>query len=195
MINPTLQEREDGFIISKAKSKEFPVFKKLVEELPDEIKQNYSPWMFEKNVNLKIKLGQILVKLSLIPPIGKMIKKIFPYGYGVILKCENSKGELAGLICMYNFKRLPKEKYSVTESKLVFEKFQNLGLGEFLTESFIDVAKKENVGTVISGTRTDNIKNKKIYQKYGWKLKLTIPDGFEYKGKSFDYDFWYLELN
>ncbi len=52
MINPTLQEREDGFIISKAKSKEFPVFKKLVEELPDEIKQNYSPWMFKKNPNL-----------------------------------------------------------------------------------------------------------------------------------------------
>jgi len=194
MKKPMIAKREDGFTIMRAKFGDFPKFYEASENLSEETKKFYNPWMFKKNPSLKIKLGQILARLSLIPTFGKIIKKIFPYGYAITIECQSPDRKLAGLMCMYNFMRLRNGKYSVTESKVVFEKFQNLGLGGFLTESFIDVAKKENVHIIKSGTRSDNLRNKKIYEKYGWNLKQTIPNGYEYEGKLFDWDIWYLEL-
>lgn len=131
-----LAKREDGFTVSLAKNEDFLNFIKLINDLSEESKEYYNPWMFKKNPSLKIKLSQILVRLSLNQLIGKIIKKIFPFGYVVILKCESPKGELAGNMCMYNFKRVDNGKFLVTESKVIFDKFQNKGLSGFLTSIF-----------------------------------------------------------
>jgi len=189
-----LAKREDGFTVLMAKFGDYAKFIDLTENLSEESKQFYNPWMFKKNPNLKIKLGQITTRLSLIPIFGKIIKKILPYGYTVILKCESPNGELAGNMCMYNFKRVKAGKFLVTESNVIFDKFQNKGLSGFLTKSFCEIAKKEGVRYVKSGTRPDNIRNKKTFEKYGWKYKETVKRLHEYKGKFFDMEIWVLDL-
>jgi len=189
-----LAKRDDGFTISLAKWKDYSKIIELVDNMSEESKQYYQPWMFRKIPGLKIRLGQILARCSLVSIIAKFIKNLFPNGYAVILKCESSDNEIAGTQCMYNFKRLPNGKYMVTESKAIFDKFQNMGLSGFITESFIEIARKENVGIVRSGTRSDNTRNKKTYLKYGWKHKETISGAHKYKGKTYDNQIWILEL-
>jgi len=192
--NHMLAKREDGFTIMRAKLSDFTKFTELIDNLSEESKEFYNPWMFKKNPNLKIRLGQIVARFSLIPTLGKIIKKIFPHGYVVILKCESPDGELAGNMCMYNFKRVEGGKYMVVESKVIFDKFQNIGLSGFLTKSFCEIAKEEGVQFVKSGTRPDNIRNRKTYEKYGWKFKGIQKRLHEYKGKSYDMEIWILDL-
>jgi len=189
-----LAKREDGFTVSLAKYDDLAKFMELIDDLSEESREFYNPWMFKKNPSLKIKLGQTIVRLSLNHHIGKVIKKIFPFGYAIILKCESPNGELAGNMCMYNFKRVDNGKFMVTESKVIFDKFQNKGLSGFLTKLFVEVAKRENVRYVKSGTRTDNIRNKKTIEKHGWEYKETIKDSHMYKGKFFDMEIWILDL-
>jgi len=189
-----LAKREDGFTVSLAKYEDFPNFIELINDLSEESRKYYNPWLFKKNPSLKIKLGQTLVRRSLNHHIGKVIKKIFPFGYAVILKCESPNGELAGNMCMYNFKRVDNGKFMVTESKVIIDKFQNKGLSGFLTKLFVEVAKRENVRYVKSGTREDNIRNKKTYEKHGWEYKETIKDSHVHKGKFFDMEIWILDL-
>ena len=189
-----LVSREDGFTISIAKFSDFPKFFELIDNLSEESKEFYDPWMFKKNPKLKIRLGQIVARFSLIPILDKIIKKIFPNGYVVILKCESPDGQLAGNMCMYNFKRVEGGKFMVVESKVIFDKFQNKGLSGFLTETFCEIAKKEGVRYVKSGTRPDNIRNKKSLEKFGWKFKELGKGLHEYKGKLYDLEIWILDL-
>jgi len=191
---PFLAKREDGFTVSYAKWHDFSKLVESINDLSGESKSFYQPWMFRKNPSLKIQLGQILARLSLISPFGKFIKRIFPYGYSIILKCESPNGEFAGNMSMYNFKKVENGKFMVTESKIIFDKFQNKGLSGFLTKLFLEVAKRENVRYIKSGTREDNIRNKKTYDKYGWEHKETIKDSYMHKGKFFDMEIWILDL-
>ena len=191
---PFLAKREDGFTVSYAKWHDFPKFVESINDLSEESKSFYQPWMFKKNPPFKIKLAQLSARLSLIQIVRRIIKMFYPYGYAVVLKCESPDNELVGNMCMYNFRRLSGGKYMVTESKVIFDKFQNIGLIGFVTEVFIEIAKKEKVRFVRSGTRQDNIRNKKTYEKYGWRLKETIKDGHKYKGKSYDNEIWILDL-
>ena len=195
MKNKTIiSKREDGFTVSLAQLHDFSHLIELIDDLSEETKSLYNPWMFRTNTQLKIKFGQLIVRLSLVPMFRKLIKKIIPKGYAVILNCESPDGELAGSMCMYNFKKLPDGKYMATENKVVFDKFQNIGLSNFITKSFIEIAKKENVRYIRSGTRSDNIRNKKVYTKFGWKHKETIKDGHKYKDKLYDQEILILEL-
>jgi len=192
--NGIIATNEDGFIISIAKWHDFPKFIELIDKLSEESKEFYNPWMFKKNSGFKIKFGQAVTRLSLIPLFGKIIKKIFPLGYAVILKCQSPTGELAGNMCMYNFSPEQDGKFTVTESKVIFDKFQNDGLSSFLTKTFCDIAKNEGVRYIKSGTRPDNIRNRKTYEKFDWECKDVIKNAYEYKGKLYDMEIWILDL-
>ena len=190
-----VKKRDDGYYIQLAIWKDFPIIKKGISNLSEETKQFYDPWMFKENAKLKIKMGQLLARLSLIRPIGKFLKIIFPYSYTIILKCTTKDNKIAGMMAMYQFKKLKDKKYSVVESKVIFEEFQNKGLASFLTESYLELAKIENVGIVLSGTRTDNYANKKIYEKFRWKLEKVEKKGILIRDKWYDVDHWYKQIN
>ena len=189
------KKRNDGYCIYIATWKDFSIIKKKISNLSEETKQFYDPWMFKEKPKLKIKLGQLFARLSLIKPIGNFLKIIFPYSYTIILKCTTKDNEITGMMAMYHFKKLKGNKYSVVESKVVFEEFQNKGIASFLTESYLELAKKENVKIILSGTRTDNYANKKIYEKFNWELKKIEKNGILIRHKWYDMDHWHKEIN
>ena len=154
----------------------------------------YDPWMFKKNPSFKVKIGQILARLSLILMFGKLLKTIFPYAYVRIIKCLSNENEIAGMMRMYHFKKSGNKKYSVVESKVVFDKFQGKKLSGFMTEAYLDTAKKEKVGLIVSITRVDNKNNIQTYQKYGWKYNRKIKKGMLIRGNWYDGEEWIREI-
>jgi|TARA_B110001454_G_C12651117_1_gene405445 ribosomal protein S18 acetylase RimI-like enzyme len=190
-----IKNRDDGYSIQFATWKDFPIIKRKISGLSQEYKAFYDPWMFRENPPIKIRLGQVLARLSLIRSIGKLFKVIFPYAFTIILKCTTEKNEIVGMMSMYQFKKLNLHEYSVIESKVIFEEFQKKGLGSFLTESYLELAKKEQVSLIFSGTRVDNYPNKKLYKKFGWELKKVEKNGILIHGKWYDMDHWQKKIN
>ena len=72
-----INKGEDGYYVTFATWSDFPKLKKLVNELSEEAKQFYDPWMFKEKGSIKIRIGQIIARFSLIPIIGKLLKIIF----------------------------------------------------------------------------------------------------------------------
>lgn len=169
LMKNVLKSREDGYRLSKAGFRDYPACKKLLQGLSPQSKALYNPWMFDSSPGQKVRLGQWIARASLLPLLGSVIKFLFPYGYAVILKCEK-EGELVGNMCLYNFRKTGRGSYTAKESKVVRDIDQGKGIAGFLTEAFIDQAIKERVELVISGTLARNEKNRKLYEKHGWKF-------------------------
>ena len=51
---PFLAKREDGFTVSLAKWHDFPKFVESINDMSEESKSFYQPWMFKKNPSFKI---------------------------------------------------------------------------------------------------------------------------------------------
>ena len=105
MKNSIITKREDGFTIALSSFSDFKRLKKLVKGLSEESKCLFTPWLFNENPKFKVRIGQTIAKFSLIPIIGKILKKILPRGFIIILMVESPKQEVVGFVYIYNFKR------------------------------------------------------------------------------------------
>jgi len=169
--NNTIEKRDDGFTLSYGTRNDLKKIQKLVNELSDESKRFFHPWIFKKEHTIKEKIGKIVVNLSLIPQLGQIIKKIFPYAYYVILKVESPDSELVGYLSCYFFKKRNDGYYEATTGGAMSEKYRGMGLGTWIRGSIFDVAKKEHVKLLRAGAFSEN-KNiiKIVVDKLGWKV-------------------------
>jgi len=183
---PFLAKREDDFVIKYATWNDFPKLKKVANSLSAENKRFYHPWMFTLNPSLKVRIGQFFGRASLIPTLGRMIKKLFPSGYSIVLKCLSENDEIVGIIAIYNFKRLSGGKFLVTHADMIVDKFQNKGLGKFQRDQMRNVAIKENVGKISAGIHVDNERSLDNVKKKGWKIVKVKKNADEFNGKMYD---------
>jgi len=187
-----ISSRDDGFYITFATWKDFPKLKKIVNELldsaPEEEKRYYYSWMFRKNPTLEVRLGQVLVRTSLIPRIGKLIKFLYPFGYAIILKCVSKDEEIVGVASIYNFKRRPDGNGFVSiAARWVIDKYQNRGLGgKFLMDNLEKVAKNEKVTRLRGMIYPDNEPSMNTLEERGWKIIETEKDMHRYRGGPHD---------
>jgi len=64
-----------------------------------------------------------------------------------------------------------------------------------MTEAYLEIAKRENVGKIVSITRSDNQNNIKLLKKYGWKYQKSIKNGMLIGGNWYDGEEWVKEIN
>jgi len=178
--------KKDDFIIQYARWNDFPKLKVLANSLTGENKRFYHPWMFDMNPSFKIRLGQIVCRFSLIPCIGSLIKKLFPYGFTVILKCLSKDGDIVGTNAIYNFKRLENGKYLASHGDMIKEEFQGLGLGKFQRQQMAEVARKEGVKKIIATVHVDNERSRDRVSKLSWRIVKLKKNKDEFNGKKYD---------
>jgi len=178
--------KKDDFVIQYATWSDFPILKEVANGLSEEKKRYYHPWMFNMNPSLKIRLGQIVCRFSLVPCIANLIKKFFPYGFAVILKCISKNGDIVGIIAIYNFKRLENEKYLATQADMIKEEFQGIGLGKFQRAKMKEIAKYHDVYTISAGIHADNEKGLAWVKKTGWRFVKVKKNVDEFNGKKYD---------
>jgi len=171
-----IAKREDGFFVAYAKWRDFPKLMKLVDELSEESKKFYHPWMFKSNPDL----------LSLLSVIGKIIKTVYPFGYAVILNCVSDKNELVGIISIYNFKKLSNNTFSVTHADVIKDKYQNMGLGSFQRATMDKIASKENIGKIWMRIHVVNEKSLSWFLKNGYRIIKEEKNCDEYNNKRYD---------
>ena len=186
MKEKIIARREDNFFISYARWSDFSKLKEVANNLSEENKKFYHPWMFKKNPSLKIRIGQSLAKFSLIPKFGKLIKLIFPYGYAVILKVMSKDNQIVGIISIYNFKRLSNGTFLVFHADMISEKYQNMGLGSFQRENMQKIAKQEKVSKISAWVHVNNKKSLDSVLKQGWKTVKIIKNFDEYNNQKYD---------
>lgn len=164
-------KRDDGFTISYASFRDFNKIHQLVNELSVESKEIFSPWLFRKDRSFKEKIGKYVARTSLLPILGTLIKKIFPYAYLVILKLESPDSELVGYLSCYFFKKRNDGYYEAVTGGAMSEKYTGKGLGTWIRSSIFDVAKKERVKLLRAGAYAENEKILRIViDKLGWKI-------------------------
>ena len=178
--------KKDDFIIQYATWNDFPKLKKVANSLSMENKRFYHTWMFNLNPSLKIKLGQIVCRFSLVPCIGSLIKKLFPYGFAVILKCLSKDGQIVGISAIYHFKRFENQKYVVTFADMIKEEFQGIGLGNFQGAKMIEIAKNHDVCKISGGIISDHEKRLEQASKKGWRIVKMEKNADEFNGKKYD---------
>ena len=178
--------KKDDFIIQYATWNDFPKLKVLANSLTGENKRFYHPWMFDMNPSFKIRLGQIVCRFSLIPCIGSLIKKLFPYGFAVILKCLSKDGDIVGTNAIYNFKRLENGKYLASYGDMIKEEFQGLGLGKFQRQQMAELARKEGVKKIIAIVHVDNERSRDRVSKLSWRIVKLKKNKDEFNGKKYD---------
>ena len=178
--------KKDDFVIQYATWSDFPELKVVANSLSKENKRFYHPWMFNLNPSLKIRLGQIVCRFSLVPCIGSLIKKLFPYGFVVILKCLSKNGDIVGIISIYNFKRLENEKYLARQADMIMEEFRDIGLGKFQRAKMKEIAKHHDVYTISAGIHADNEKGLAWISKKGWRIVKVKKNADEFNGKMYD---------
>jgi len=175
--------------------KDFSALLEIVDNLPDEQKINFHRDVFMKYPSLLGKFLQIFVKLSLRPLTGKIIKKIIPRFYFVIFKCEGPDNQIVGFYSVFKFKKLANGKYSVKQSIVISKQFQGKGLSSFILKNARKYLKKKNVSKIFGSVRPDNLVQKKVYKKWGYRYMKTIKNATKYKNKLYDSEIWVSDLD
>jgi len=177
-------KRKDGFTISHASIRDLKKIQQLVNELSDESKQFFFPWLFKKDPSFKEKLGKFLATTSLLPVFGPIIKKLLPLAYLVILKVESSDSELIGYLACYFFKKRNDGYYEAKTGGAMSERYRGKGLGTWIRSAVFDVARKEHVKLLRAGAYAENKQILRIVvDKLGWKVvgKRKVRSGYDGK--------------
>jgi len=170
MDKSIIAKREDGFVISYATFKDFKNLKNLVKNLSKESKCLFTAWLFDENPSIKVRIGQIIAPLSLLPFIGPLTKKIFPMAYLVILQVKSPQSTVAGFVYLNKFQKISDGYFSATQGTVVSDDYQSKGLGTFLRNYLQDVAKKENLGIMKGSVELKNRKSRSFYEKNGFEM-------------------------
>jgi len=170
MDKSIIAKREDGFVISYATFEDFKNLKNLVKNLSKESKCLFTAWLFDENPSIKVRIGQIIAPLSLLPFIGPLIKKIFPMAYLVILQVKSPQSTVAGFVYLNKFQKISDGYFSATQGTVVSDDYQSKGLGTFLRNYLQDVAKKENLGIMKGSVELKNRKSRSFYEKNGFEM-------------------------
>lgn len=183
-----IAERQDGFKILFAKWNDFPKLKKIHNELSEETKKFYHQWMFKENPGMKIKGGQLLARLSLIPSFGKLIKFFFPFGYALIIKCISKNGEIVGFASVYNLKRRPNNNgFVAIAARIIVDEYQKVGsFGIFLNYYLEKVVKKKKITRLRAMVNLDNKSSLLTLEKQGWKRIDMEKDMKRYFDKNYE---------
>jgi len=179
--------RDDGFYLTFAKWSDFPILKEtfnaLLESAPLGKKKFFLSWMYRNNPSMKVRIGQFLARLSLIPFFAKIIKTLYPFGYAVILKCISKDGKIAGSGSIYNFKyRSDDNGFAAIGARWIIDKYQNVGIGgSFLMDNLEKIARQEGVTRLRGMIDLDNEPSLHTLEKRGWKIIETEKDMMRYK--------------
>jgi len=171
MKHSIIAKREDGFKISYTSLNDFIKLKKLVSGLSNENKCLFTPWLFSEKPNFKVRIGQLLAKCSLITSLGKIIKKIFPRGYIIILKLESPDDEVVGFVFLYNFKKLSDQYFYVTLGYVVADNYQGMGLGTFQCLKVQNILSTEKIRCIEANVFIDNKKSGLVFKKMGFETE------------------------
>jgi len=171
MKKSIIAKREDGFVISYATFEDLKNLKNLVKNLSKESKCLFTDWLYDEKPTVKIRIGQIIAPLSLLPFIGPLTKKIFPMAYLVILQVKSPQSTVVGCVSLNNFQKISDGYFSAYQSTVISDDYQSKGLGTFLRNNMQEVAKKENLGIMKAGVFLENKKSLSFYKKNGFEVE------------------------
>jgi len=171
MKKSIIAKREDGFVISYATFEDFKNLKNLVKNLSKESKCLFTAWLFDEKPTIKVRIGQIIAPLSLLPFIRPLTKKIFPMAYLVILQVKSPQSTVAGFVYLHKFQKISDGYFSATQGTIISDDYQSKGLGTFLRNYMQEVAKKENLGIMKGGGVLENKKSLSYYEKNGFEVE------------------------
>jgi len=186
MKEDIIAKREDGITISYTTFNDFKKLQKLVKGLSEESKCQFTPWLFNEQPNFKIKIGQICAKYSLIPFIRKIVKKILPRGFTIILKVESSQKEVIGFVYLYNFKKLSDGSFYVTHGDVIADGYQGKGIGTFQRFHMQEEIKKNNIRYCEANIFLDNEKSISFFKKNGFEVDKVERNILQPCGKRHD---------
>lgn len=116
---------------------------------------------------------------ALIPQLSNSAKPLTYEGLLEIIKDNRMPilvvrdgGQLIG-IGMVLIYRVPTEKRARLEEIIIDEKYRGQGLGEKLSQTLIEIAKKERVSSIYLSSRPSRVVANKLYQKLGFEKKET----------------------
>jgi len=186
MKNSIIAKREDGYTIRLSTFSDFKRLQKLVKNLSEESKCLFTPWLFDENPKFKVRIGQTIAKLSLIPIIGNILKKILPRGFIIILIVESPQQEVVGFVYLYNFKKMSDGSFYVTHGDVIADSFQGKGLGTFQRIHMQELIKNEKIKYVEANIFGGNEKSFSFFKKNGYKIEKVEENILQPCGKRHD---------
>ncbi|PFI97564.1 N-acetyltransferase [Bacillus cereus] len=114
-------------------------------------------------------------------------------GYPILVYELDNK--VVGFATFGPFKAWPAYKYSVEHSVYVDREYRKNGIGSFLMEELITIAKEREYMTLIAGIDAENEKSIAMHKNFGFVYSGTIKKaGYKFNGW-LDLAFYQLELN
>lgn len=164
-----IAKRDDGFFLAYAKGGDFSKLKNLnrigFSKTP---KIHYEQWLFRKNPSFQIFVGQTIAKISLVPSLRNIVRRVYPFGYVIIIKCISENGDIVGVGSVYNFSKIKGDKLRGIVGYWIIEKFQKKGLGVFMVKNLEKVAKEDGISQLVAGVMNQNIPSQNLLIKLGW---------------------------
>lgn len=100
-------------------------------------------------------------------------------GFPIIVAIENEKVLGFGYYSEFRFREA--YKYTVEHSLYVHENHNGKGIGKLLMEHLIDLAKKQNLHTMVGVIDSENTNSIAFHEKYGFEKAGFIKDsGFKF---------------
>ncbi|PFE57614.1 N-acetyltransferase [Bacillus cereus] len=114
-------------------------------------------------------------------------------GYPILVYELDNK--VVGFATFGPFRAWPAYKYSVEHSVYVDREYRKNGIGSFLMEELITIAKEREYMTLIAGIDAENEKSIAMHKNFGFVYSGTIKKaGYKFNGW-LDLAFYQLELN
>jgi len=159
---------------------------RMYDSLSEESKRLFHPgFLGLRSISVRWFLAQMALLASSFRYLRKTLIQTFPFAVILYSVGINQRNEVIGF-AFIKVKKLLKDSFLGELGIFVRENHQGRGVGSKLTESLIELARKENVKKIYLRVLTDNVKAIHIYKRYGFKKKGIIRGGDIWRGQRYD---------
>lgn len=160
---------------------------RMYDSLSEESKRLFHPgFLGLRSISVRWFLAQMAFLASSFRYLRKALLRTFPFTVILYLVGINQRNEVIGFAFIRVKKSLLEGSFLGELGIFVREDCQGKGVGSKLTESLIELARKENVKKIHLAVLTDNVKAIHLYKKYGFKTKRIISGGDIWRGQRYD---------
>jgi phosphinothricin acetyltransferase len=112
-----------------------------------------------------------------------------------VIGCTDGDGELKGFATYGTFRAWPAYKYTVEHSVYVHKDHRGKGIGLFLMNRLIGIAREQQYHSLIGGIDATNAASAALHEKLGFRQVGLLPQvGFKF-GRWLDLSFYQLLLD
>ncbi|MFB0561858.1 MAG: N-acetyltransferase family protein [Candidatus Lokiarchaeia archaeon] len=160
---------------------------KMYDSFSSESKRYFHPgFLGLRYISFRWFLAQTSLATSAFKPLRKLLLRVYTPSVFLSMVATNEFNEIIGFIFIKVKRRASKKNFLWELGIFVREDYQGKGVGSKLTESLIELARKENVKKIHLTVLTDNVIAIHIYKKYGFKTKRGIMGGDIWRGQRYD---------